>query len=55
MVIETALLSSALIMGLAGGPHCVAMCGAACTGITQSAQQPYAIYQYHLGRQCRLV
>jgi sulfite exporter TauE/SafE len=52
MVIETALLSSALIMGLAGGPHCVAMCGAACTGITQSAQHPYAIYQYHIGRLC---
>jgi uncharacterized protein len=25
---------TALLMGLAGGPHCVAMCGAACGGIT---------------------
>jgi len=27
-----ALTSTALLMGLAGGPHCVAMCGAACRG-----------------------
>ena len=28
---------TALIMGLVGGPHCVAMCGAACAGIGQAA------------------
>lgn len=28
---------SALVMGLVGGPHCVAMCGAACAGIARSA------------------
>lgn len=28
---------TALLMGLAGGPHCVAMCGAACAGIGQAA------------------
>lgn len=27
---QTALVGTALLMGLAGGPHCVAMCGAAC-------------------------
>jgi sulfite exporter TauE/SafE len=27
------LWSSALLMGLAGGPHCLAMCGAACTAL----------------------
>ncbi|HEY9223554.1 MAG TPA: sulfite exporter TauE/SafE family protein, partial [Variovorax sp.] len=27
---QTALLGTALLMGLAGGPHCIAMCGAAC-------------------------
>lgn len=27
---ETSLALTALLMGLAGGPHCVAMCGAAC-------------------------
>lgn len=49
---QTALLYSALLMGIAGGPHCVAMCGAACTGLTQSQQHPFAIYQYHIGRIC---
>jgi uncharacterized protein len=29
---------SALVMGLLGGPHCVAMCGAACAGIARAAQ-----------------
>lgn len=47
---QSALIYSALIMGLAGGPHCVAMCGAACTALTQSQQHRYAIYQYHVGR-----
>ncbi|MDP3678873.1 MAG: sulfite exporter TauE/SafE family protein [Methylotenera sp.] len=49
---QSALTYSALIMGLAGGPHCVAMCGAACTALTQSPQQPHGIYLYHLGRLC---
>ena len=40
------------MMGLAGGPHCVAMCGAACTSFTQSSEKPYAIYFYHFGRLC---
>jgi sulfite exporter TauE/SafE len=44
------LISSAFLMGLAGGPHCVAMCGAACAGFSQTPKQPYAIYQYHFGR-----
>lgn len=30
---DSALLVTALLMGLAGGPHCAAMCGAACTAI----------------------
>ncbi len=49
---QTALTYSAFIMGLAGGPHCVAMCGAACTALTQSSDKPHAIYLYHLGRLC---
>jgi uncharacterized protein len=32
---STALALSALLMGLAGGPHCAAMCGAACAGLTR--------------------
>lgn len=31
------MLISALAMGLVGGPHCVAMCGAACAGISRFA------------------
>jgi uncharacterized protein len=32
---QTTLAVTALLMGLAGGPHCVAMCGAACGAISQ--------------------
>jgi uncharacterized protein len=31
----TALALSAFLMGLAGGPHCAAMCGAACGALTR--------------------
>ena len=34
---QTSLAVTALIMGLAGGPHCIAMCGAACAGLGQAA------------------
>lgn len=36
----TTLAATALLMGLVGGPHCVAMCGAACAGITRAAISP---------------
>ncbi len=50
---QTTLIFSALLMGLAGGPHCVAMCGAACASLTQSQpKKPFAIQFYHLGRLC---
>lgn len=29
------LAATALLMGLAGGPHCAAMCGAACAGVVR--------------------
>lgn len=32
---STTLAVTALLMGLAGGPHCAAMCGAACVGISR--------------------
>jgi uncharacterized protein len=35
-----ALAVSALLMGLAGGPHCAAMCGAACGGLTRLGGKP---------------
>ena len=39
-------------MGLVGGPHCVAMCGAACAGIGQAAgpHRNGAILGFQLGR-----
>ena len=39
-------------MGLAGGPHCIAMCGAACAGIGQAAgpRKNAAMLSFQLGR-----
>jgi sulfite exporter TauE/SafE len=37
---QTALIGTALLMGLAGGPHCVAMCGAACAGVVRVVRAP---------------
>lgn len=31
------MVVSAFVMGLVGGPHCIAMCGAACAGISKAA------------------
>ncbi len=43
------LLFSALLMGIAGGPHCLAMCGSACMGMTrwpgQSAARSLCLFQ----------
>ena len=43
---------TALLMGLVGGPHCVAMCGAACAGIGQAAgpRKNTAILSFQAGR-----
>lgn len=35
-----ALATTMLLMGLAGAPHCAAMCGAACTGVVRSCTGP---------------
>ncbi|MDM0107419.1 sulfite exporter TauE/SafE family protein [Variovorax sp. J22R24] len=32
---QAALLATAFVMGLVGGPHCVAMCGAACESVVR--------------------
>jgi uncharacterized protein len=47
-----ALALSALLMGLAGGPHCIAMCGAACAGVTRagSASPARALAAFQVGR-----
>lgn len=51
---STTLALSALLMGLAGGPHCIAMCGAACAGITRLGESPAsrsrAQWMFHAGR-----
>ena len=46
------LAVTALILGLAGGPHCIAMCGAACAGIGQAAapRTQAALALFQLGR-----
>lgn len=46
------LASTALLMGLVGGPHCVAMCGAACVGLGQAAgpRKNQAIFTFQVGR-----
>ena len=49
---QTSLAVTALVMGLAGGPHCIAMCGAACAGIGQAAgeRSAQALWTFQLGR-----
>lgn len=49
---QSSLALTALLMGLVGGPHCVAMCGAACAGIGQAAgsSSTSAVLQFQIGR-----
>lgn len=49
---QTSLALTALFMGLAGGPHCIAMCGAACAGLGQAAggRRNEALWAFQLGR-----
>lgn len=49
---QTSLAVTALLMGLAGGPHCIAMCGAACAGIGQAAgpRKNSAMWTFQAGR-----
>ena len=49
---QTSLLATAFWMGVVGGPHCVAMCGAACAGIVQPAgpHKNRALLLFQLGR-----
>lgn len=49
---QTSLALTALLMGLVGGPHCIAMCGAACAGIGQAAgtRRNEALWTFQLGR-----
>ena len=49
---DVTLAATALLMGLAGGPHCLAMCGAACAGIgrSQVGQSTRALWVFQAGR-----
>lgn len=49
---QASLVVTALLMGLVGGPHCLAMCGAACAGIGQAAgsRKQSALILFQLGR-----
>lgn len=51
-MLEISMLVSAFFMGVVGGPHCVAMCGAACAGIGRMAspQSVRALLWFQLGR-----
>jgi len=40
--VNETLLITAFVMGLVGGPHCVAMCSAACAGVCRMSTQPQA-------------
>lgn len=45
---DGALVTSALLMGLAGAPHCTAMGGAACAGLSRGGAGP--AWSFHLAR-----
>ena len=49
---QFSLALTALLMGLVGGPHCVAMCGAACGAMARSAgpRKNTALLTFQLGR-----
>jgi len=49
---NTSMVLTALFMGLVGGPHCLAMCGAACTGIASAAgpRATQALWTFQLSR-----
>ncbi len=49
---QTSMAITALFMGLVGGPHCVAMCGAACAGLGRAAgaRSTQALVGFQLSR-----
>jgi sulfite exporter TauE/SafE len=49
---QTTLAATALLMGLVGGPHCIAMCGAACAGIgrSKSGSNTKSMWAFQVGR-----
>ena len=49
---QTSLAVTSLLMGLVGGPHCVAMCAVACAGIGKAAtgRSTRALWVFQAGR-----
>ena len=53
---DAALVTAAVLMGLAGGPHCAAMCGAACNVVARAGSErgarrgPSPLLALHAGR-----
>ncbi len=49
---QSSLAVTALLMGLAGGPHCIAMCGAACASLGKAAgdRSNQAMWSFQAGR-----
>jgi uncharacterized protein len=51
--VSTTLAATAFLMGLAGGPHCAAMCGAACGAIARagvSDKSSRSLWSFQAGR-----
>jgi sulfite exporter TauE/SafE len=46
--VDSALIASAALLGLAGAPHCAAMCGAPCAALV--GRQPAAMATFHVAR-----
>jgi uncharacterized protein len=44
------LVLTTFFMGLAGGPHCIAMCGAACAGLQRDKAGTFDLWKFHAGR-----
>jgi len=47
--LDSALIASAALLGLAGTPHCAAMCGAPCAALT-GGRSPGAMAAFHVAR-----
>lgn len=49
---QSSLAVTALLMGLLGGPHCIAMCGAPCAGIAKTAgdRATVSLWAFQVGR-----
>jgi uncharacterized protein len=47
---QTPLALTTLFMGLAGGPHCIAMCGATCASLQKGRGGAYDLWKFQLGR-----